>query len=112
MPRPLPNVQSLPDAVRSVIASNVADGYTPTRFAGVTQDGTAPNLVDVCRKLINDPATLEWIEGELEKFPNLLTIEDFVCRQGASWGFDQATIEMACARAVRFDQVAARTRYA
>jgi hypothetical protein len=97
--------------VRAVIASNIADGYTPSRFAGVTQDGTAPNLVDVCSKLINDPATLEWLENELRKRPTLLTTEDFVCRHGANWGFNQATIKAACARVTYFDQVAGNKRY-
>src|SRR5271155_1098198 len=111
MTRPLSAPQSLGDAVRDVISSNLADGYTPSRFAGVTQAGTAPNLVDVCTKLINDPATLEWLDSELKKRPTLLTIEDFVCRQGLRWGFNQATIGTACDRVKYFDQVAGRNRY-
>jgi len=111
MTRPLPKPQSLGDAARDVISSNIADGYTPSRFAGITQGGTAPNLVDVCDKLINEPSTLEWLENELKKRPTLLTIEDFVCRYGLTWGFNQATVKTACERARYFDQVAGRTRY-
>ena len=110
--RSLPPAQSLSDAVREVIQSNSLDGYQPHRFAGVTQGGNAPNLIAVCRKLINDAETLAWLEKELSKIPTLLTIEDYVWRYGSQWGFDPATINMAHARAVRFDQVAAYTRYA
>lgn len=111
MTRPLPTPQSLGDAVRDVIKSNIADGYTPSRFAGVTEDGTAKDLVGICGKLINDPATAEWLENELEKRPTLLTIEDFVCRYGSGWRFSQAIIDAACARVEYFDKIANRTRY-
>jgi hypothetical protein len=66
----------------------------------------------VCRNLINNPETVEFREKELKDFPYLLTIEDFVWRQGSSWEFDETTIRMARACAERYDQVAGRTRYA
>ena len=99
MPRPLPEVQSLREAVLEVINQGVGD--PATRFISVTQYGEAPNLVEVCRNLINDPATLEYRENELRKYPSLLTIEDFVCRNGSRWRFDDATVRMACARVAR-----------
>jgi hypothetical protein len=111
MTRPLPNVRTLSAAVSEVIDSNRRDGYNPTRFVGVTQDGTAPDLLGVCRKLILNPETLEWLESGLEKFPQILTLEDFVSRYGADWGFDQETIQMADSRVQRFDQIADFTRY-
>jgi hypothetical protein len=110
--RPLPAAQTLRRAVECVIESNTADGYPPTRFRQMTMDGTASNLVEVCRNLINKGELLELLERELEKRPTLLTIEDFVCRYGSEWGFDATTISMADARRVRFDQVANQTRYA
>lgn len=73
MPRLLPNVRSLSAAVSEVIQSNRRDGYNPTRFVGITQDGTAPNLLAVCRKLIMSPETLEWLESGLDKFPQILS---------------------------------------
>ena len=111
MARRLPNVRSLCAAVSEVIRSNRRDGYNPTRFIGITQDGTAPNLLAVCRKLIMSPETLEWLENGLDKFPQILTLEDFVSRFGADWGFDEAAIETARARAQRFDDVAGAVRY-
>lgn len=111
MARPLPNVQTLSAAVCEVIDSNRRDGYNPTRFVGITQDGTAPNLLEVCRKLIMNPETLEWLESGLEGFPQILTLEDFVSRFGAAWGFDQTTVEMAASRVQRFDQIAGAARY-
>lgn len=111
MVRTLPIVRNLSAAVSEVITSNRRDGYNPTRFVGITQDGTAPNLFDVCRKLIMNPETLEWLETGLESFPQILTLEDFVSRFGPEWGFDQQTIDMASARAQRFDQIVGFTRY-
>jgi hypothetical protein len=109
--RPLPHPQSLSAAVREVIDSNRADGYPPNRFVGATQDGFAPDLLAVCRNLINKGETLEWLEKALEGHPTLLTLEDLVCRYGSGWGFDSATIQVACDRSLYFDTLANHTRY-
>jgi hypothetical protein len=111
MTRLLPKVQTLSAAVSAVIDSNRSDGYNPIRFVGITQDGMTRNLVEVCRKLIMNPETLEWLESGLESFPQILTLEDFVSRFGATWGFDQTVIEMATSRVQRFDQIAGGARY-
>jgi hypothetical protein len=109
--RPLPNALDLHAAVRAVIDSNRSDGYQPNRFVGVTADGTAPDLLVVCKRLINKGETLEYLEPALKSYPTLLTLEDFVSRHGLEWGFDEATIETARARCAYFDKIAGRTRY-
>jgi hypothetical protein len=109
--RPLPTPPTLSAAVSLVIESNREDGYTPTRFIQVTQEGFAPNLLAVCSRLINKGEILEWLERALASHPMLLTLEDFVCLRGTEWGFDAATIQMACARATHFDRIAGGTRY-
>ena len=109
--RPLPTPQTLSAAVSLVIDSNRQDGYTPTRFIQVTQEGSAPNLLAVCSRLINKGEILEWLERALESHPMLLTLEDFVCIRGSELGFDAATIQMACARVTHFDRIAGNTRY-
>ena len=111
MPRALPNVKTLSAAVCEVIASNRRDGYIPTRFIGITQDGMAPNLCEVSRNLIMNPETLEWLESGLQKYPTCLFLEDFVSRHGIEWGFDRAVVEAAAARAQRFDQIVGAKRY-
>jgi hypothetical protein len=108
-PRVLPPAQTLGDAVRAVIAN--PDGNSAAVFARMTQDGNAPNLVAILSRLINDLGNLQILEKELGSFPYLLTIEDYVCRNGSSWGFNQATIAKACVRVERYDQVAGRMRY-
>jgi hypothetical protein len=108
--RALPSVRYLSAAVLEVIDSNRRDGYIPTRFIGITQHGTAPNLLQVCRNLMN-PATMEWLETGLEAYPTCLFVEDFVSRFGADWSFDQEVINEAKARSERFDQVAGAVRY-
>ena len=109
MTRPLPAVQTLRDAVLRVI--NQPDGKPATRFRSATQDGDAPNLVEVCSNFVNKYETLEFLEKELSHFPYMLTIEDFVCRHGSDWEFDQVTIEVACARVAHFDHLTGHTRY-
>jgi hypothetical protein len=107
----MPNAHGLGEAVRCVIQSNIADGYTPNRFIHATSDGTAPDLLTVCVRLINRGETLEYLENALRRFPTLLTLEDFVLRRGQEWGFDDATIETARGRCVYFDQIAGSCRY-
>src|SRR5580692_1268937 len=107
--RPLPSVHDLRGAVGSVIESNRQDGYPAARFRNVTMDGASPDLFAVCRKLINKGELLALLEAEIAKRPTLLTLEDFVCRYGSEWGFDSATVAMADARRIRFDQVANQT---
>jgi hypothetical protein len=109
--RILPNPRDLKDAVRCVIESNSADGYVPSRFIQATGDGTAPDLLAVCRRLISKGETLQYLDSALKRFSTLLTLEDLVSWRGAEWGFDNATIDIARARSVYFDQVAGRTRY-
>lgn len=109
--RPLPSVASLKEAVETVIDSNKKDGYPPTRFIGATQNGAAPELKKICERLIVRGETLEYLESALVRFPTLLTIEDFVARQGQLWSFSQEAIESAQARTVYFDQIARTKRY-
>lgn len=109
--RQLPNPRNLTDAVRCVIESNRADGYTPIRFIQITADGSVPDLLTVCIKLINKGETLEYLDNALRRFPMLLTLEDLVWRRGSEWGFDLATIETARARSEYFDLITGRNRY-
>ena len=41
--RPIPEPKDLEAGVQYIIESNRADGYTPTRFIQITQDGNARN---------------------------------------------------------------------
>ena len=107
----LPNPRDLKAAVRCVIESNSADGYVPSRFIQATGDGTAPDLLAICRRLITKGETLQYLDSALKQFSTLLTLEDLVSWRGAEWGFDNATIDIARDRSVYFDKVAGRPRY-
>ena len=109
--RPMPTPKNLVAAVQCVIESNRADGYVPTRFIQITEDGTAPNLLAICTRLINKGELLEYLESAVKACPKLLLLEDLVSKQGAEWGFDERTVEMAAARSKRFDEVARGKRY-
>ncbi len=108
----LPIVNKLSDAVRVVIDSNRNDGYTPSRFIQVTEDGEAQDLHAICEKLIVKGETLEYLEKALLKYPTLLlTLEDFIVRFGPTWGFSNEAVEAARARVVFFDRLAGGQRY-
>jgi hypothetical protein len=107
----LPTPRDLKAAVRCVIESNSADGYVPSRFIQATGNGTASDLLAICSRLINKGETLQYLDSALKRFSTLLTLEDLVSWRGAEWGFDNATIDIARARSVYFDQVAGRSRY-
>jgi hypothetical protein len=83
--RALPNPETLNDAVRCVIDSNRSDGYNPTRFTQTTMDGTAPDLLSVCIRLINKGETLEYLDVALRRFPTLLgnSIANYKVTEGA-----------------------------
>ena len=109
--RILPNVQTLREAVGQVVDSNSSDGYTPTRFIQATGGGDSPALLFVCERLIEKGETLEYLERALIEHSQLLTLEDFVVRYGANWGFSPLTIEIAEARVKYFDQISGGKRY-
>ena len=110
-PRVLETPSSLREAVRIVISQGEG-GRPPRVFAEATQYGDAPDLVTVCSNFINRGETLQYLENELRNFPYMRTIEDFVCRYGMTWGFNQTTVNNACGRVAYFDdQVARFTRY-
>ena len=107
----MPNPRDLRYAVCCVIESNGADGYVPSRFIQATGDGNAPDLLAVCRRLINKDETAQYLDSALKRISTLLTLEDLISRRGAEWGFDNATIDIASDRSVYFDKVAGRPRY-
>jgi hypothetical protein len=60
---PLPQVQSLHDAVLAVI--NQPQGKAATRFIQATEYGNAPNLVQVCTNLIQSSDAVAFVEKEI-----------------------------------------------
>lgn len=111
MPRQLPDVRTLNQAVRYVIESNIADGYMPSRFIQITENGEAPNLLEVCRRLINKAELLEVLEADFTRYPTMVVLEDIVKDRGREWGFDSVTIANAQARSEYFDQRVGKQRY-
>jgi len=57
------------------------------------------------------PETLDVLTDAVQRFPTLLTLEDFVARSGAAWGFGVDVIEQSAARAAHFDTIAGEQRY-
>jgi hypothetical protein len=72
---------SLGKAVERVVTSNRKDGYLPTRFIQITEGGYAGDLLERCARVIEKGETLQYLEIALQRFPTLLTLEDFVSRK-------------------------------
>jgi len=68
-------------------------------------------LVHAISTMINNTTAVEYREREVRRFPGLLTIEDYVGRDGGDWGFDPTTVNNADANARWLDQVAGFRRY-
>ncbi len=109
--RPLPQVRTLQHAVEEVIESNRAEGYVPTLLIRMTQYGNAPDLQQVCERLILRGETLEAVTRALKAHPYMLTIEDFDARHGKEWGFSDDVVKVAEARVMHFDHEAGRQMY-
>ena len=109
--RPLAHPGSLQQAVRQVIDDNTALGYLPQRLLAETEDGTVADLVAACRRVISSPAALTETEEALERFAQILTIEDFVSRWGRDLGFTEDMVQLAQEGAGYFDGVAGFSRF-
>lgn len=109
--RTLPQVNSLREAVQTVIFSNKKDGYSPTRFIKMTAVSDS-ELTNVCSNLITKPGSLIAIyEAISGMYPDLLTIEDFISIKGDIWGFHSEIIDEAKQRSMLFNEWAKKTRY-
>lgn len=109
MPRQLPKPATLRDAVKEVIASNLRDGYPPTRFIQATEHGEAKDLVGVCEHLILNPDTLSWLVQALEQHRGLLFLEDLVVEHG--FGLSLEAIEEAKRRVEALDDFVGGPRW-
>lgn len=60
---------------------------------------------------IMKPETFDVLTDAVQRFPTLLTLEDFVARSEQAWGFSDETIFQAQARAAHFDTLVGTRRY-
>ena len=105
MAQQVPSPSTLKEAVETVIEQNKSIGYNPTRFTQMTEGGYADNLVAVCERLIQRGETYEAVSEQLDKHPDILTLEDLIFHSlhGRLWGLAESTLEMAKARVEAWD---------
>lgn len=103
---------SLENAVRNVIENNAGLGYPTGRFVGVTQGGHHPDLLRICDGLILSSGALRSMEKAVQTYPGFLTLEDYVARWGADWGFSAQAVEHAKASSETFDRLVGYQRWA
>ena len=103
----IPNPESLPGAVQTVIDQNSQSGPPPMRFINATERGYAENLVEVCQNMIKNPDTFHWLYEDVEKYRPFLSLEDLInlSRHGREWGLDEETVNEAIARADSLDKL-------
>ena len=99
----IPHVNSLREAGRFVIKNNREAGYTPTYFIQDTSCSDS-ELPGQCIKLIHSPNALMAVYRALERFPEMITLEDFVARYGEDWSFPPDTISRAQESVDTFNQ--------
>lgn len=111
--RRLPPANNLDEAVQQVIHSNKKDGYVPSYFIREAAGKTGADLWHVCRKLLHSDGALSNIAHQLTKHPNILTIEDYVCRFGASWTppFSASDVAIAQKSVDAWDAITQHQRY-
>jgi hypothetical protein len=107
----LPQVNSLREAVQTVIKSNKKDGYSPNRLIQMVTVNDL-ELIRVCSSIILKPESLSALYTAIsDDHPNLLTIEDFIAVHGQSWGLSLEVAKEAEIRCKLFDDWAKRKRY-
>jgi len=110
--RQLPRAQDLAEGVEAVIQSNLSDGYQPDWLQTLTGRWRAPELKQICERLVHaDGVTGSPVIMALPEFPLLLSVEDMVAGYGQEWGFSDQTVLMAKYRAGLYDKVSGRYRW-
>jgi hypothetical protein len=106
----LPKVKSLRGATQEIIKNNRELGYPPNRFIQMVsvKDQELPS---VCARLVTSQEALTALYEAFLKYPNLLTLEDFIGNYGSEWGFTEEVINESKQRSELFDQFAKRQRY-
>jgi hypothetical protein len=96
---------TLHEAVKLVIKQNKSRGCVPTRFITMTQDGNAENLEEIISKLVLKKELLEYLEKGIQKYGNLLSIEDLIANKDDGFNLSKDVIREANARAEWFDRL-------
>ena len=100
MAQQVPSPSTLKESVETASEQNESIGYNSTGFTQMTEGGYADNLVAVGERLIQRGETYEAVSEQLDKNPDILTLEDLVFRSlhGRLWGLAESTLELEKAR--------------
>ena len=112
MPMKIPDLSNLREAVKAIINQNTELGYTPTRFIGVVSVKDS-SLSGICSNLLSSPKAIEAMEKAVQKYPELLTLEDILTMTTdvSDWGFDEDDIQRAKSTSVYFDRLVGYQRW-
>lgn len=108
----LPYVETLGEAVHEVIKGKNSSKYIAKFYKDIILSSTHPeDLLEACKKFIEDTSILSKVYDGLAKEPFALTIEDFVAAHGTNWGFNNYTIKLAKDRVKTYNDIAGQVRY-
>jgi len=96
---------TLSEAVRIVIEQNKSLGCIPTRFMTMTQMGNAVDLREVIIHLVMKRELLETLENAIERYGNLVAIEDLIAYKNDGFNLPEEVVGEARARSQWFDQL-------
>lgn len=85
----------LSQAVNMVIDQNKSLGFTPTRFIEMTGHGDHPDLDTIITNLVKKDDLLEFLEQQIEKFGEVLSIEDLITFAPDGFGLSEEIIKKA-----------------
>lgn len=71
----------------------------------MTQQGNAEDLEEIITKLVLKKELLEYLEESIEKYGNLLSIEDLIANKDDGFNLSKEVIREANARAEWFDRL-------
>ena len=106
----IPDIEniSLSQAVKLVIEQNKSIKYNPKEFRKMTQEGNAENLGKIITNLVLKKELLEELEKAIEKYGNLLTIEDLIATKKDGFGLSDEVIREAEGRSDWFTRLRRR----
>jgi|GEM_PF-4067155 len=86
---------NLRQAVGIVIEQNKSKRFVPIRFIEITANGDHPDLVNIISTLILKSELLEYLEQQIDKYGEVLTVEDLVSLKDDGFGLSKEVIKRA-----------------
>lgn len=88
-------IETLKQAVKEVIKQNESKGYHPEIFIFQTKSGEVLDLEYRVCSLVKSPSAIDAVIKAIEKYGDILTIEDYIIKNKNNFGLPQDIIHKA-----------------